>query len=164
MEPGSKVFVARKTVVTEKFQAMVTLGAANSRMKDYYDLLALAHLFSFEDETLKDAFRATFSRRKTELPHDVPVGLSDAFGDDPLKITQWAAFTRRAQLLLAPRSNPARPTPRLRSIAHRESLPCAENAETPWSRKPSKTSPTVLRHIAQRHIIFNGELHPDLDD
>ena len=27
---------ARETVVAEKFQAMVDLGKANSRMKDYY--------------------------------------------------------------------------------------------------------------------------------
>ena len=29
---------ARETVIAEKFQAMVDLGMANSRMKDYYDL------------------------------------------------------------------------------------------------------------------------------
>jgi len=38
----------RETVIAEKFQAVVALGTANSRMKDFYDLLALARLFPFE--------------------------------------------------------------------------------------------------------------------
>jgi len=37
----------RETVVAEKFEAMVKLGITNSRMKDFYDLRALAELFSF---------------------------------------------------------------------------------------------------------------------
>ena len=65
---------------------MVSLGQANSRMKDYYDILALAQLFPFEGQLLADAFKATFARRKTELPAGVPAGLSDAFGEDALKI------------------------------------------------------------------------------
>ena len=92
----------RETVVAEKFEAMVKLGQANSRMKDYYDILALAQLFPFEGQLLADAFRATFARRKTELPSGVPAGLSDAFGEDALKIAQWAGFTGRAALPIPP--------------------------------------------------------------
>lgn len=33
---------ARETVIAEKFQAMVALGRANSRMKDFYDIWLLA--------------------------------------------------------------------------------------------------------------------------
>ena len=32
----------RESVVAEKFQAMVVLGIANSRMKDFFDLWVLA--------------------------------------------------------------------------------------------------------------------------
>jgi nucleotidyltransferase AbiEii toxin of type IV toxin-antitoxin system len=38
----------RETVVAEKFQAMVDLGIANSRMKDFYDLWMFAKDFEFE--------------------------------------------------------------------------------------------------------------------
>ena len=39
---------ARETVVAEKFQAMVDLGMANSRMKDYYDLWIISKAFEID--------------------------------------------------------------------------------------------------------------------
>ena len=42
----------RETVVAEKFQAMVVLGIANSRMKDFFDLWTLAHAFAFDGASL----------------------------------------------------------------------------------------------------------------
>lgn len=39
-------------MVAEKLQAIVVLGQANSRMKDFYDLLALSRLFAFEGGSL----------------------------------------------------------------------------------------------------------------
>ena len=90
----------RETVVTEKFQAIVMLGQANSRMKDYYDLAALARLFAFEGLTLAAAIRATFERRQTDLPETIPIGLSDAFARDPQKNAQWQAFRSREPLFL----------------------------------------------------------------
>jgi hypothetical protein len=90
----------RETVVAEKFQAIVMLGQANSRMKDYYDLAALPRLFPFEGSTLAAAIRATFERRATEIPEKTPVGLSDRFAQDPQKITQWEAFKNREPLSL----------------------------------------------------------------
>ncbi|RJQ85035.1 MAG: nucleotidyl transferase AbiEii/AbiGii toxin family protein [Desulfobacteraceae bacterium] len=38
----------RYTLVAEKVEAMVKLGLANSRMKDFYDIWLLSRLFSFE--------------------------------------------------------------------------------------------------------------------
>jgi hypothetical protein len=35
----------RETVIAEKFQTMVMLGRANSRMKDYYDIWVLSHSY-----------------------------------------------------------------------------------------------------------------------
>jgi hypothetical protein len=35
---------ARETVIAEKFQAMVMLGRANSRMKDFYDIWVLSRI------------------------------------------------------------------------------------------------------------------------
>ena len=42
----------RETVVAEKFQAMVMLGIANSRMKDFYDLWILMRQFEFSGPAL----------------------------------------------------------------------------------------------------------------
>ena len=58
----------RETVVAEKFQAMVSLGIANSRLKDFYDIWFLAHQAQFQGSILCQAMRATFNRRKTPLP------------------------------------------------------------------------------------------------
>jgi hypothetical protein len=82
------------TVVAEKFEAMVSLGVRNTRMKDFFDLRFLAGRFAFDGATLHNAIRATFERRKTDLSaYAYP--LSDAFAAEPDKQTQWAAFLRR---------------------------------------------------------------------
>jgi hypothetical protein len=49
-------------VVAEKFEAMVKLGVANSRMKDLYDFWVLAQRFEFGSTTLAAAIQATFKR------------------------------------------------------------------------------------------------------
>jgi hypothetical protein len=36
-----------ETVVADKFEAMVTLGMANSRLKDFYDLWLISQTFEF---------------------------------------------------------------------------------------------------------------------
>lgn len=56
---------ARETVIAEKFQAMVALGRANSRMKDFYDIWILSRSFAFDDDRLARAIAATFARRGT---------------------------------------------------------------------------------------------------
>lgn len=85
----------RETVVAEKLEAMVKLGMANSRMKDFYDIAVLARSFSFDGELLTQAIRATFERRKTPLPTTTPVALTATFADDSMKKTQWAGFVRK---------------------------------------------------------------------
>jgi Nucleotidyl transferase AbiEii toxin, Type IV TA system len=66
----------RETVVAEKFEAMVQLGMANSRMKDFYDLWFLSRNFEFEGSTLSAAVRATFERRRTMIPEHSPIALT----------------------------------------------------------------------------------------
>ena len=83
-----------ETVIAEKFHAMVVLGRANSRMKDYYDVWMLTSAFDIEHERLRRAIVATFARRSTVIPAEVPDGLSDAFATEPGKQRQWDAFAR----------------------------------------------------------------------
>ena len=58
----------RETVVSEKLEAMVKLGIANSRMKDFHNLHSLSKTFEFEGRALVDAIRATFGWRGTAFP------------------------------------------------------------------------------------------------
>jgi predicted nucleotidyltransferase component of viral defense system len=83
---------SHETVIAEKFQAMVDLGRANGRMKDFYDIWALARSHKFKKDPLARAIAATFARRKTEIPASAPDALTAAFAEDPIKRQQWSAF------------------------------------------------------------------------
>lgn len=88
----------RATVAAEKLEAIVSLGMANSRMKDYFDLRALAHEGVLDARQLGDALAATFQRRNTLLPEEMPLGLSDEFAHDATKQAQWNAFLGKNRL------------------------------------------------------------------
>ena len=83
-----------ETVIAEKFHAMVVLGRANSRMKDYYDVWMLIDSLELEPQRMRRAIEATFARRNTEIPVTVPDGLNDEFSADAGKQRQWDAFVR----------------------------------------------------------------------
>lgn len=85
-------------VIAEKFQAIVELGMDNSRMKDYFDLYYLAKSQVFNGSLLARAIQAVFTRRKTPLPDETPVGLLPTFGKDTVKQMQWRAFVRKLEM------------------------------------------------------------------
>jgi predicted nucleotidyltransferase component of viral defense system len=89
-----------ETVVAEKFEAIVTLGVSNSRMKDFYDLWMIASTFAFDSATLTTAIRRTFERRGTPWPAEPPYGLTEGFAVD--KAALWRAFMTRERLGAAP--------------------------------------------------------------
>ena len=98
MEPPKIRAYPPTTVIAEKFQAMVALGIANSRMKDYYDLWAIPATLAIDANELDAAIAATFARRRTAIPAVRPVGLSAAFSGDELKQRQWWAYAQALQL------------------------------------------------------------------
>jgi len=83
-----------ETVIAEKFEAMVSLGLANTRLKDFYDIWMLSRTFKLPTDRLTVAIRATFARRGTAIPATAPVALTEQFGEDPSKQGQWTAFIR----------------------------------------------------------------------
>lgn len=95
-----------ETVIAEKFHAMVVLGRANSRMKDYYDVWMLTGSLDLDPERLRRAVVATFERRNTAIPLALPDGLSESFAEDSGKLRQWDAFAR----------NLSGPTPEFRAL------------------------------------------------
>lgn len=88
----------RYTVIAEKFQAILSLGMANSRMKDYFDLWVLMRHAELDQDILEQAIRATLDRRGTVMPVGVPGGLSDQFADDRTRVALWEAFVGRNKL------------------------------------------------------------------
>jgi hypothetical protein len=71
---------------------------ANSRMKDYFDLLILTREGALDLPVLEQAIAATFKRRGTQIPQPLPIGLSREFAEDPHKLRQWSAFLGRNRL------------------------------------------------------------------
>jgi hypothetical protein len=88
----------RYTVIAEKFHAIVTLGMANSRMKDFFDLWVLLRNATLDLDLLEQAVQATFQRRGTPMPTVTPVGLSERFSKDKSHLDLWAAFVKRNKL------------------------------------------------------------------
>jgi Nucleotidyl transferase AbiEii toxin, Type IV TA system len=95
--PRLRAYTA-ETVIAEKFHAIVVLGLRNSRMKDYFDLHALSRENAVNLSQVDAAIVATFERRKTPLPDDWPLGLSDEFAHDVAKLAQWKAFLGKNRL------------------------------------------------------------------
>jgi hypothetical protein len=86
------------TVVAEKFNAMVVLGALNSRRKDFYDTYVILRHLHVDDDLLLAAIQATFARRKVPMPAVMPVAFTPDFLEGGLKETQWRVFLRRSAL------------------------------------------------------------------
>jgi hypothetical protein len=95
--PPQLLAYPRYTMVAEKFEAMVHLGVANSRMKDFYDVWLMSRLFEFNGRTLCDAILNTFKRRSTPLPFGLPMPFTDEFRKDAQKQIQWQAFVRKSK-------------------------------------------------------------------
>ncbi|NCD32494.1 MAG: nucleotidyl transferase AbiEii/AbiGii toxin family protein [Spartobacteria bacterium] len=89
-----------ESVIAEKFEAMVKLGAINSRMKDFYDIWFLAGQFHFDHHKLGEAITATFQRRGTLMKS--PAILTPDFDDFSAKQKQWMAFVTKNELEHAP--------------------------------------------------------------
>lgn len=88
----------QETVIAEKFQSMVELGIANSRMKDFFDLWFLAKQFDFRGDALSKAIRSTFERRKTSLPSNPPLCLTAEFSGSRDKQAPRNGFLTRTGL------------------------------------------------------------------
>lgn len=82
-----------ESAVAEKLQAMVALGSANSRMKDFYDVWICSQHLDFNGDTLLKAIDATFKNRETRVPTEEFEALTGAFVE--MHRAQWNAFVRK---------------------------------------------------------------------
>lgn len=84
------------TVVAEKLEAMVSRGDQNSRMKDFFDIHFILKTEKLNPQTLSSAIQATFGRRNTGIPIEIPRGLTEEFAFE--KDGMWKGFLRRNRL------------------------------------------------------------------
>jgi hypothetical protein len=91
-----------ETAIAEKLHAMVILGEANGRMRDFFDIHALSEHRAFDGDILTRAVRATFERRRTPIPASLPLAMTPAFAAIRAKQTQWQGFLGKSGLNSAP--------------------------------------------------------------
>jgi predicted nucleotidyltransferase component of viral defense system len=84
----------RETVIAEKIHVMVVRGLLNSRLKDYFDIWVLQRTYPFDAKILRTALKATFERRRTSLPTELSIGLTDAYAKEPGRSPAWKRITR----------------------------------------------------------------------
>jgi predicted nucleotidyltransferase component of viral defense system len=113
--------------IAEKLQAMVALGNANSRMKDFYDVWVCSKHLEFDAEALLEAIDATFKNRETPIPVEDIEAFATTFVEEHR--VQWNAFARKVgenELVDAfgrvVEDLKAFATPALRSLARGESF------------------------------------------
>lgn len=87
----------RETLIAEKFAAMVVLDRHNSRIKDVWDIAALATNFAFDGPVLKRAVQATLLQREALRRTEV-AALGPLYYDEPERQVMWSAFCRRVEV------------------------------------------------------------------
>ena len=96
--PSPKIFVySLESAVAEKFEAIVKLNFITSRMKDFYDLIFIAKINSFNRNMLMDAIIKTFETRGTNL-EDRNIIFDEDFRNNIQKQTQWQSFLQLNKL------------------------------------------------------------------
>ena len=85
------------SVISEKFEAIVSLGDANSRYKDFYDIYILADRYDLDGKELKEAIKETFEHRCTKL--DDILAFTDEFATSEIHQSRWKAFLKKKKAL-----------------------------------------------------------------
>ncbi len=93
---------ARESLVAEKFEAMVKLGATNSRMKDFGDLYGLSLTMPFNGVSLTNALEVTLAKRGTRIQDVLPLVLTPEFVLLPQKKTQWRSYLKKRRFAVRP--------------------------------------------------------------
>ena len=86
------------SVIAEKFEAFVSLGLANGRYKDFYDIYVLADRYNLNGVELKNAIVETFTHRGTGF--DDIAAFDDDFTKDETRQRRWRAFIKKKKALV----------------------------------------------------------------
>ena len=142
--------VPRETAVAEKLHAMARFQTRYTRIKDIWDVAALAVRFTFDGRTLRQAVDHTFAQRGTIPTHALPPPLRASFYDED-RVSLWRSFQRSstvwaaAPATLAEAGDIAREflTPVWESAAREESFDLVWPPGGPWVRRTGPTGEGV---------------------
>ena len=87
-----------ESVLAEKFEAIVSLGYANSHFKDFYDIYVILQSEKVDVELLQEAIVQTFQNRKTTF--DDIVVFEDSFATDVERVKRWNAFVKKKNAMV----------------------------------------------------------------
>ncbi len=87
-----------ESTLSEKFEAIVSLGLANTRFKDFYDIYVILQSKNIDDEVLKQALVQTFSNRNTTF-NDIVV-FDKNFSSDAERQKRWNTFTKKKSAIM----------------------------------------------------------------
>lgn len=87
-----------ESVLAEKFEAIVSLGYANSRFKDFYDIYVILQSEKIDVELLQEAIVQTFRNRRTTF--DDIVVFEDSFATEIERVKRWNAFVKKKNALV----------------------------------------------------------------
>lgn len=82
-----------QTSIAEKFESIIRLGFANTRMKDFYDIWLLIQQFDFDRNELKGIIQQVLKNRGTTLEIS-PIAFLKTFYDNQIKKDKWNAFLK----------------------------------------------------------------------
>lgn len=86
------------SVIAEKFEAFVSLGLANGRYKDFYDIYVLSANYDLNGNELKNAIVETFIHRETTF--DDIVAFEPDFIEDTVRQGRWNAFIKKKKAMM----------------------------------------------------------------
>ena len=86
------------SVIAEKFEAFVSLGLANGRYKDFYDIYVLADRYNLDGMELKKAIVETFTHRDTNF-NDI-AAFEKGFTEDTTRQRRWRTFIKKKKALV----------------------------------------------------------------
>jgi hypothetical protein len=90
-----------QTSIAEKFESIIRLGFANTRMKDFYDIWLLVQQFAFDQEELRQIIDQVLKNRGTSI-EAYPTAFLEDFYNHPIKQDKWNAFLRDISHELVP--------------------------------------------------------------
>ena len=86
------------SVIAEKFETFVSLGLANGRYKDFYDIYVLADRYNLDGMELKKAIVETFTHRDTNF-NDI-AAFEKSFTEDTTRQRRWRTFIKKKKALV----------------------------------------------------------------
>lgn len=86
------------SVIAEKFEAFVSIGLANGRYKDFYDIYVLADRYDLDGMELKKAIVETFTHRDTNF-NDI-AAFEKGFTEDTTRQRRWRTFIKKKKALV----------------------------------------------------------------